>query len=421
MIHLNYMQRSIKKSSFKPVRIFRTTLLLLFIIFLSIVSSSQRNTSATAVKTYTVSTTSAPYQDKYKKSSFYNSFTKQYFMLRSYLEQLEKLGGGVLYLKAGTYTITNSLYVPSNVTIKFADKVVIKKGTKTGSTLLKPTSSIFQLVAPSKYKINGTYSAYDGEQNIHFVALGKATIDLSYSKDCIGILMGHNKNVSITGITFQNMYSGHFIEMDASYQVTVDSCTFQNHKDSLNNNKEAINLDTPDRTTEGFHNDWSSYDCTPNKEVTIKNCNFSNLERAIGTHKYSANQYHTNINVLNNTITSCDQDAIRVMNWSSPIITNNSIDTVAEGKGIYRCILISGVTNPTITNNTFKNAARAIQIMPWRNSGPGSQYDTIYNSLSPTNISDMQKNIINNVGESFIRYNKTYLVYDKDTEKIYFN
>jgi hypothetical protein len=36
-------------------------------------------------------------------------------LLRSYLERLEKNGGGKLILKKGTYKITNTLYIPSNV------------------------------------------------------------------------------------------------------------------------------------------------------------------------------------------------------------------------------------------------------------------------------------------------------------------
>jgi hypothetical protein len=419
-----YMHNSIKRSLLKiPIekkRVIKTLIIAMFFIVTFMIITNKK-ADALTVKTYTISSASKPYMGKYTGSSNYNSYTKQYFLVRSYLEQLEKIGGGVLYLKAGTYSITNTLYVPSNVTIKLEDGVIIKKGKVTGTTAMPPSSSIFQLAAPSKYKIEGVYSKYYGEKNIKFIALGKAIIDLNYSKNSIAIIMGHNYNVSVKGITFQNMYSGHFIEMDASNLVTIDGCTFNNHKDSDNNNKEAINLDTPDKTTEGFHCSWSSYDRTPNKNITIQNNVFTNLERAIGTHKYSENKYHTYVKIINNQITSCDQDAIRVMNWSSPTIQYNVIDTVASGSGSYRAILVSGVSNPIIKENTFKNTARPIQIMPWKNSGPGSQYAITYNTLTSENITDMLNNTLINVGERFIRYNKTYQVYDKDTEKYYFN
>ena len=82
---------------------------------------------------------------------WYNHYTKDYYVFRSYLEQLEKVGGGTLYVNAGTYSITNSLYVPSNTTIIFRDGTVINKGTNTGfpSNVLVPSQSVFQLVPPT--------------------------------------------------------------------------------------------------------------------------------------------------------------------------------------------------------------------------------------------------------------------------------
>ena len=133
--------------------------------------------------------------------------------------------------------------------------------------------------------------------------------------------VAHNDGVTIDKINFKNVNVGHFIEMDASANVSVTGCTFKNVKKNSDYVKEAINLDTPDRETQGFHNDWSTYDKTPNQNVTIANCKFSNLGRAIGTHKYSANGeeqiYHKNIVLRNNRIENMLWDSpVRVMNWS---------------------------------------------------------------------------------------------------------
>ena len=72
--------------------------------------------------------------------------------------------------------------------------------------------------------------------------------------------MCHNKNITLDGITFKNMKYGHFIEMDASKNVTVNNCTFTGYKASKRHTSEAINLDTPDKKTKGFTHDWSKYD-----------------------------------------------------------------------------------------------------------------------------------------------------------------
>ena len=46
--------------------------------------------TVSAAKTYTISPNSAVYKGNYKNSSAYNSTTKQYFLIRSYFEIIEK-------------------------------------------------------------------------------------------------------------------------------------------------------------------------------------------------------------------------------------------------------------------------------------------------------------------------------------------
>ena len=108
--------------------------------------------------------------------------------------------------------------------------------------------------------------------------------------------------------------------------------------------KEAINIDTPDKETNGFNNIWSKHDKTPNENVTISGCQFTNLGRAIGTHKYSASGdtqiYHRNIQILNCKISNMRWDSpIRVMNWKDSAIQNTVIQNVKQpGKAIHGCV-----------------------------------------------------------------------------------
>ncbi len=368
-------------------------------------------------KVYRITTSTKPC-DNSAKYSTYNKYTKHYYMLLSYLKKLEVEGGGTLELSKGTYTITNTLYVPSNVTIKLKDGVKIVKGKKTGTSKFSASKSIFQFCRYSKSSKSGVYKKYNGESNISLIGEGTVIINMNYDKDAVGIMMCHNRNIKIMGITFQNMYSGHFIEMDSSNTVVIKNCTFKNHKDSENNNKEAINLDTPDKSTNGFHANWSSYDKTANEDVTISYCTFKNLERSIGTHKYSQNKLHTNVKILNNQITNCDQDAIRVMNWKEPIIKGNTITNVGNKKAGLRAILMSGVINPQISGNVFKKVSRSIQIIPWKNTGDGEQYDIIYSSISDACIEIMKDNKLIDGDEYFIRYSKEYKEFKNNTVKI---
>ena len=146
--------------------------------------------------------------------------------------------------------MTNAVYVPSNVTIIFKNGVKFTKGKSTGVKGWKASSSMFQLIKPSKSKKKRVYGKYNGMKNITFRGEGNAVIDMKYFNKGISIITGHNKNVTITGLTFKNIKSGHFIEMDATKNAKITDCKFYNGKG--NAKKEAINLDTPDKTTRGY-------------------------------------------------------------------------------------------------------------------------------------------------------------------------
>lgn len=392
-----------------------TKMLIAFILLISLVMPMKSFAKAAV---YTISPTTAPCDKTMTKFTTYNKYTKQYYVIRSYLEKLEHTGGGTLILKKGTYTISNVLYVPSNVTIHFQNGVTLVKGTKTGTSKFTPATSMFQLIRPSKGGKKGVYGGYNGEKNISFIGEGTVKVDMKYMKDGIAIIAGHNQNVKIENIQFYHMNGGHFIEMDANKNGIIRNNQFIDAKQSPNKNKEAINLDTPDHSTLGWSSQWSKFDCTPNQNITIENNVFRNLDRSIGTHKYSGGKYHDHVTIRGNTIDTTREDAIRVMNWSNTVIENNTIRNVAGGTGTYRGILVSGATNPMIQNNIIDKAARPIQFMPWKNDGPGSQYPITYNKLSDANIQVLSTNKVSHTTESFIRINEEYNVFDRDTLKI---
>jgi hypothetical protein len=287
---------------------------------------------------YTVKASTKPYGGKYKKSSLYTSKTRQYFMIRSYLEKMESNGGGTLTLKKGTYTITNTLYVPSNVTIVFQNGVKIIKGTSTGTKGMEPSHTIFQLVEPSVGK--KTKTAYNGVHDVVFRGSGSVTFDMqSYSKS-IAIVAGHNKNVSISGITFKNMsHEAHFIELNSSFNVMVKNCTFDAGTQNKSDLKECINIDYDYKT--GFNNAWGSHDGTACNTVVVDNCVFKNSRAGVGTHVGPENGFHQNITIQNSTFDSVGANfdgkytsPIRMSKWKNVLIRNNKF-TNCKGYNIY--------------------------------------------------------------------------------------
>lgn len=370
-------------------------------------------------KVYKITPKSKPTKaSKFAKSKLYNKKTKTYFTIRSYMEKFQKAKKGTLVLKKGTYYITNTIQVPSNVTIIFEKGVKLVKSNKTGTKKMKAATAIFHLIKPSNREKKNVYGGHNGERNIHFVGKGNVTVDLKYLKANIGIVMGHNSNVTVSNMKFKNVNTGHFIEMDACSDVSITGCSFSNVKVGSDYVKEAINIDTPDLETKGFNNAWSKHDKTPNENVTIANCSFTNLGRAIGTHKYSANDsqqiYHNNINILNCNIKNMKWDSpIRVMNWSNSSIQNTTFDTVKQsGKSDTRGVLLSGAVNFTLKNNAFIGMARPAQCIAWKNSGDGSNYPITYNDFTEQNLADMATNKGKNLSELFIRICKEYNVFE---------
>lgn len=383
------------------------------ILLLGLVLPYQQ-TEAKGSPTYTITPNSSTYKGAFTNYTTLNSKTKHYYLIRSYLERLEKTGGGTLVLKKGTYNITNALYVPSNVTIKMKNGVKINKATKTGTSKFDAAKTIFQFIRPSLAGKSNVYGGYKGEKNISIIGEGKVTIDLKYDHESIAFIIGHNQNILIDNINFKNMHSGHFIEIDATKNAVIKNNSFTNSKASGNRNKEAINIDTPDKTTLGWSLKWSKFDKTPNKHMVISNNKFYNLDRAVGTHKYSGNKFHDEVIIKDNTIKKTRQDAIRVMNWSNSTIENNLFKKVGPGsKGNRRGILASGALNPTFKNNTFVDMPRPMQFMAWKNSGHGSQYDITYNKISNKNKKALETNTVIENEEDFIRINKKYNKFDK--------
>lgn len=327
---------------------------------------------------FSVSPSSVPLNGNGLNFSTYNSNTKTYYLLRSYLEFFEKNGGGYLYLQGGTYYLPTSLGIPSNTTIECAPNVVIQKTYYTGHKDIGVSNSLFQLCAQSKLQTNGAYSGYNGVQNVKFIGNG-ATIDMgSNDTTSLAFVLCHNQNVEFSGINFQNIKNGHFFEIDATNNVLISGCTFKNQKPAdVYSVKECINLDTPDKKTNGFGHPWTSYDCTPNNNIVISNNTFDNVQVGIGTHMYTANKYHSNIQILNNGFYSCRLYGIRALNWKDSAITSNifngvgyntngaKLDSNMDQYGKTRVLYLAGCDAVNIVNNDFSNFSYAVQFKPF--------------------------------------------------------
>lgn len=335
-----------------------------------------------SAKTYTIGPNSKPL-----RGFNTNANNHGYFLIRSYMQKFEH-GGGTLVLKKGTYKVSNALFVPSNTTIKFKSGVKIIK-TKGNST------SLFQFLADSKYGRKNVTKKHNGEHNIKFLGSGKVVFDLknlSYKGNEIGIVMGNNKNVTIKGITFKNNKKGHMIEMDGCKNVKIQKCKFLNMKDNSYRNKEAINLDTNDKKTGGFSQDWSKKDKTPNENVLVEGCTFKNLVRALGTHRYSKGKFHKKIRFIDNKVEKV-KTPVGIINWKNSTVKGNTFTNCKANSRYNYTFLFAGARNITFTNNTMKNC-KAYDLVKYYASYQTSQgeYPATTSKLTKANLKDLENN-----------------------------
>ncbi len=316
-----------------------------------------------------------------------NKYTRDYYLIRSYMQKFEAAGGGTLVLGPGRYVISSTIYVPSNTTIRLSEGTTLVKGTRTGTKKFSASNSMFMLIRPGLGKKKGAVGGHNGASGITIAGAGdgRSVIDLANVRNSLAIIAGHNREVTISGITFQRMNNNHFIEMDACADCAITGNEFLDAAGGTRQTAEAINLDTPDPRTHGFGSVWSNQDGTPNERVTISANRFDGMERALGTHNFTAGKYHTDIVVTGNAITSNSDDAIHIMNWANPVFTGNTISSSARSVGIRAC----GTTNPTISGNTFDGSAAAVVFR----SCSGENGTTAANQVTGENVAALRSNL----------------------------
>ena len=372
-----------------------------------------------ADRNFTISTTTAPYREKYNDAADFSK-RKVYYTFLSYMEQLEYAGGGTVTVKAGNYPVTNNICIPSNVTLNLENGVTFTK-TGTTATDICYAKSIFTLVPPSKDGTVKTISGYNGSHDVKIIGNGTVRINCADVKNCMGLVMGHARNIIIQGVTFQNQYGSHFMELNSSYNVTIQNCSFETFKVlDLKSYKECINIDSTDLNTDGFNYDWSTHDKTVCQNIYIKNNTFKNIGTAVGSHTYSANGntqlYHQNVQILNNTFDGTYNAAIRALNWKDTVIKGNTFMRIqalsdgnlnANGNQIrYVALLLRGVVNPTVTGNFFEDCGYypirvVMQVSAAVAGAIKAGYGDTICQISDANWAAMQANQLTNVASKY--------------------
>ena len=212
-------------------------------------------------------------------------------------------------IPAGTYKAGSCFNVYSNTYIDME-----------GVTLIRTSgSSMFRFGRSEDVK---KISGYTGFKNITFHG---GTIDgqgAQHGYKSTLLRFAHASDVTIENMTLTNTYSSHSIEFAAAQNVTINNCVFSDYHGKADSNNEAIQVETLQRD---HFASYGKYDETPNRNITITNCTFKNVQRGVGTHAAIVGCYHSNIRIENNKFINIPGYAIIATNYINSSIKNNEI------------------------------------------------------------------------------------------------
>lgn len=322
---------------------------------------------------FTISKSTQPCDSSYRKLPAYNSKTKNYYTIKSYLERLESKGGGTLVLKKGTYKVCSTLVVPSNVTIQLKSGAKIKKTYETGSSSLKPSKVLFQL-SDKKAK------QYKGTKKVTFKGAKKATIDLGKVNGAVGIDLGHNYYITVSKLDFKGKNGGTYINITGSKRVKVENCNFQNGAESSSDSyKAAITL-----------NSVASLPC---QNVQITSNKFTKLENGIATTKCKKEVYSTKVSIKKNTFTNMSEAAVKGKMWDNPSVVSNTVKCTNGTDSTSSAVKLYSVKDPNVSKNKISNCDYAINI--GRVSG-------VNNSISSAKTENMKENTVSSLTHYYV-------------------
>ena len=353
-------------------KIIVTGTLLAFGVLLGTAANAEKSQAAAK---YTISKSTAPCNSSYRRLGSYNSKTKNYYTIKSYLERLKSKGGGTLVLKKGTYKVCSTLVIPSNVTIQLKSGAKIKKTYVTGSSSLKPTKTLFQLS-------NSKAKAYKGTRKVAITSTKKATIDLGKVDNAIGIDMGHNYYVTISNIKFTGKKGGTYINIAGSKRVRVENCSFTNGENKSGDKyKAAVTV--------------NSLGAVPCENVKIYSNTFSGLENGVASTKYKKSVYSTSVSVRKNTFTNVSSSAVMGKMWSAPVISSNTVKRNDATVSSATAFKLYSMTEPEISKNNISSCRYAISF---------SRSASINNVVSAAKIESMKNNTVSNLAHYYVPY-----------------
>ncbi len=217
-------------------------------------------------------------------------------------------------LPSGIYQLNKTLFIYSNTELHLNDDTVLIQTAGKGENLIKAGAG----------EIN---NGYDGYKNI---TIDGGTWNMNFNDSC-AMRFGHCTNLNIKNANVCNTSDAHHIEAAAIDNMNITNCIFTSDRKSATstNSCESIQLDILHDNT--HFTGYGNFDDTPNKNITITGCTFTDIVSGIGTRSGVVGKYFDNITITNNKFNNVKERAISCFNYKNSNISNNTFIDCNEG------------------------------------------------------------------------------------------
>lgn len=218
-----------------------------------------------------------------------------------------------VYLPKGTYYINKTLWIHSNTWIFMDDGARIVRNFNSGCMM--------------RNSLKSGKGGYDGDKNI-IIQGGCIDGNVSESTGTFScVRFAHITNLWIKDVEFKDNKNGHHLEIGGTKNLTIEGCDFHGYSGSQQ--KEAIQLDV--MNNKNIFPSFEPFDDTPCDNSIIRNNNFHDLMRGIGSHSATVGVYYTNTLISGNTFKNLKSTAIVMVNHKNCIIEGNTMQNVGYG------------------------------------------------------------------------------------------
>lgn len=232
------------------------------------------------------------------------------------LEAKENAGEKCVYrvfLPSGSYTLESGLHIYSNTELYLENDTVLVRGFDSGNMI--------------KLGVEGEETEkYNGYKNI---VISGGVWESGFRGSSCAMRFAHCTNVTVTGVTINNIKDAHHIEFAAADNFNVLNCTFSGMKRTGSSSCEALQIDII-HEYEHFPS-YAKYDDTPCRNVTVSGCTFRDLYSGIGTRSGVVGSYFDNISIVDNSFSNITEKAITCLNYVNSRISGNTISDATSG------------------------------------------------------------------------------------------